>query len=273
MALRIICMRSMPRSGGRHVVTAALTAVALTACAAARAESACADGAAVPVRGAAAIDARTLRLTDGSEVRLAGVEAPWPAQDARAIAARQALDALTSGRDLTLHATSGLDRYGRQPAVVFAAGSEASLQAELLGRGLLVAAGSLVSLDCANSLIQRENVARAAGRGVWGESDAIKSAEMPGDILAQVGRFAVIQGRVSSVRESGAIIYVNFGRRWTRDFAVIVSKRLAAGFEAAGLSLKSLGNRTVRVRGVVEQRGGPRIEAFGPWQIEVVGGR
>jgi hypothetical protein len=30
---------------------------------------------------------------------------------------------------------------------------------------------------------------------------------------------------VLSVRESGATIYVNFGRRWTEDFTVTILKR------------------------------------------------
>jgi hypothetical protein len=42
--------------------------------------------------------------------------------------------------------------------------------------------------------------------------------------------------------------------------------------EAAGIALKSLENRRVRVRGWVEARGGPRIELFRAGQIEVLGG-
>ncbi|MCX7307688.1 MAG: hypothetical protein NTZ72_06970 [Afipia sp.] len=42
-------------------------------------------------------------------------------------------------------------------------------------------------------------------------------------------------------------------------------------FEAAGLDLKSLEGKKIRVRGWVEKRGGPRIEATRSGQIEVVG--
>lgn len=41
-------------------------------------------------------------------------------------------------------------------------------------------------------------------------------------------------------------------------------------FEAAGLDLKSLEGKKIQVRGWVEKRGGPRIEASRPAQIEVV---
>jgi hypothetical protein len=64
-------------------------------------------------------------------------------------------------------------------------------------------------------------------------------------VLAEQGRFALVEGRVLSVRESGATIYVNFGRRWTEDFTV-----------------------TILVRGWIEERGGPWIEATRPEQIE-----
>ena len=38
------------------------------------------------------------------------------------------------------------------------------------------------------------------------------NADNPTDVLAEQGRFALVAGRVLSVRESGAMIYVNFGR-------------------------------------------------------------
>jgi len=75
------------------------------------------------------------------------------------------------------------------------------------------------------------------------------------------------------VRESGATIYMNFGRQWSESFAVTISKRNERNFTAAGLDLKSLAGRRVRVRGFVEARGAdgtiPWMEAARPEQIEV----
>lgn len=260
----------MKSSAVRGAAACRLLAMVFVLASAVPALAVCTDGAPVAVRGAAAIDARTLRLQDGSELRLAGVESLWPASDARGVAA---LADLVRGRELTLHEAAKPDRYGRRVAFVVVSGGEKFLQGMLLEQGALVAAGSAISSDCANYLMKQENAARIAKRGVWNESDAIKSAEMPGDILAQMGRFVVVQGKVISVRESGATIYVNFGRRWTRDFALTVPKRLVRDVEAAGIKLKSLESRIVRVRGFVEQRGGPRIQAFASGQIEVVGDR
>ena len=78
-----------------------------------------------------------------------------------------------------------------------------------------------------------------------------------------------------SVRESGSTIYVNFGRRWSEDFSVTIQKRNERNFAAAGLDVKGLAGRRVRVRGWVEARGGgntggsPWIEAAHPEQIEI----
>ena len=41
-------------------------------------------------------------------------------------------------------------------------------------------------------------------------------------------------------------------------------------FETAGIDLKSLKDKRVRVRGWIEARGGPRIEATRPGQIELI---
>src|SRR4249919_3828370 len=86
-------------------------------------------------------------------------------------------------------------------------------------------------------------------------------------------RFGVVsrwlRAKVLSVRESGATIYVNFGRRWSDDFTVTVQKRGERSFTAAGLELKKLAGQHVRVRGTIEERAGPWIEAARPEQIEI----
>ena len=164
------------------------------------------------------------------------------------------------------------DRYGRQPAFVFLAGSETPVQGELLRRGEALVSADVTDKDCAAVLAAAEAAARQAKKGTWADPTAIKNAESPGDILAGMGRFTVVEGKVLSVRQAGATTYLNFGRNWTRDFAVTISRRMMPAFEAAGLGPKSLENRRIRVRGCVEARGGPRIEVLRVGQIEVLGG-
>ena len=218
---------------------------------------------------AAVIDARTFRLDDGREVRLAGI-VPVVADRTRAVAT---LSAIISGRDVTLHGEDDTpDRYGRQSAFAFLAGSETPVQSELLRRGEALVSTEMTDKDCAAGLATAEAEARRAKNGTWADPAAIKNAESPGDILAGIGRFTVVEGKVLSVRQAGATTYLNFGRNWTRDFAVTISRRMMPAFEAAGLGPKSLENRRIRVRGYVEARSGPRIEALRVGQIEVLGG-
>jgi endonuclease YncB( thermonuclease family) len=220
-------------------------------------------------RVAEILDARTFRLADGREVRLAGIE---PVASEKANRA-SALSAIIAGREVTLSGEDDApDRYGRQPAFVFLASSETSVQGLLLAQGEALVSATVTNKDCALVLTAAEAAAREAKQGTWANPAAIKNAESPGDILAGIGRFTVVEGKVLSVRQAGATTYLNFGRNWTRDFAVTISRRMVPAVEAAGIVLKSLENRRIRVRGWVEARGGPRIEVLRVGQIELLGG-
>ncbi|MDF3811870.1 hypothetical protein [Rhodopseudomonas sp. BAL398] len=81
----------------------------------------------------AVIDPRGLRLQDGGEVKLVGIEPALPRGDGMA-----ALADLVAGRQVTLRGDSDApDRYGRQPAFVFlgADADAASAQRQLVGGG------------------------------------------------------------------------------------------------------------------------------------------
>ena len=81
----------------------------------------------------------------------------------------------------------------------------------------------------------------------------------------------LVEGKVLSVRQAGATTYLNFGRNWTRDFAVTIPRRALANLAATGLEPKALENKRIRVRGFVEARTGPRIEVLQAGQIELIG--
>jgi endonuclease YncB( thermonuclease family) len=251
----------------REACTAAgvFGAIVLTASGPALAASACSFELQGEGRVSAVIDARSFRMDDGREVRLAGIETVTA--DGRA-----PLSALVAGRSVTLRGeTDAPDRYGRQPAFVFVDQAATPVQNQLLAQGDALVSGNIADKACAAELSAAEAAARRAGRGIWADSAAIKNAESPGDILARIGQFTVVEGKVLSVRQAGATTYVNFGRRWTRDFAVTISRRVMPAFEAAGFSVKSLENKRIRVRGWIEARGGPRIEAARVGQIEMAG--
>jgi hypothetical protein len=214
---------------------------------------------------------------------LAGILRRRPPPDGSA--ATRALVALTEGDQVLLRrAEAAADRYGRLLAYAYTErdGDELFVQSELIGSGF-ARVGDRIG-GRATDLFKRENAARAAKLGLWADPYyEVLDAETPADVLAHRGRFALVEGQVVSVRESGATIYVNFGRHWSEDFTVTVLKRNERNFAAAGLDLKSLEGRRIRVRGWVEQRGGtgdntgvtagvtgavPWIEAARPEQIE-----
>lgn len=178
------------------------------------------------------------------------------------------------GQNVTLHGASDApDRYGRQSLLVQRDGVEGSLQSELLAQGDALA--DLTLAACGTAFRTAEATARRSRLGVWNDSSVIKNAESPGELLAGVGRFAIVEGRVLSVWQAGSVTYVNFGRRWTRDFAVTIPRRVLSSFDAAGLQPMAFEGKRLRIRGFIEQRGGPkgspRIEAIRPAQIEIAG--
>ena len=211
---------------------------------------------------AAVRDGGSLLLGDGREVRLAGIEVTD--------GSRSALQQSIGDRPVRLEALSPApDRYGRIVAFVFAGDAPQSVQQTMLEQGQARVAARIGSKPCADRLLAGERKARAENRGLWADPNF---APLPPDNLARLraerGRFTIIEGKVLSVRESGSTIYVNFGARWSRDFSVIILRRNQRIFNAAGIEPKRLEGRRVRVRGVLEARRGPVIEADAPEQIE-----
>jgi len=209
---------------------------------------------------ASVIDGRTLVLDDGREVRLAAIEVAPPGEPAGA-AAKSALEALTARQTVELRTsgaepTAELDRYGRLFGHVYVTKdkNERWAEAELIAQGHARVAARVGERACAIALLARERAARAANLGLWADPYyVIRPADDAAAVAAERGRFAIVEGKVLSVRESGPTIYVNFGRRWTQDFTVTIAKRNESAFTNAGLEPKRLQGRRVRVRGYVEQ--------------------
>src|SRR5262249_5429831 len=157
-------------------------------------------------RVAAVIDGRTFTLENGREVRLSAIEvaplpnAADPGQDGKAgLVAKAALEALIAGREVVLKRQGAeSDRYGRIAAYAFVSrdGAEHSVERELVALGHARVAARTQSA-CAPGLLAAEWAARAAKLGLWADPYyAMKRAEKPAELLAQRGRFAIVEGRV-----------------------------------------------------------------------------
>jgi micrococcal nuclease len=82
--------------------------------------------------------------------------------------------------------------------------------------------------------------------------------------------YQLVEGTVASVGQGGGRIYLNFAKDWRSDFTISVERKDAAVFTTAAIDLKDLNGKRVRVRGWVEWRNGPMIEATYPEQIEIL---
>src|SRR5216684_989962 len=194
----------------------------------------------------AIIDGRSFVLDDGREVRLAGIEVPFPPapgetgpRAAAGSAARSALDSILAGQSIEMRQRApAFDRYGRTLAHVYVAneGRRRSVAHEMLATGYARVAALVGDRACAAELLARERVARQAKLGLWAEPYyAIVGAESGAALLAERGHFTVAEGKVLSVRESGGTIYMNFGRRWSETLTVTILKRNERNFTSAGL--------------------------------------
>ena len=106
---------------------------AMTACA--RAAAPCVFEPQGEGRVSAVIDARSVRMDDGREVRLIGIEPAVP--EKAAPSQTQALAAMVIGREVRLAGQDDTpDRYGRQLAFVWRQPDETLVQRELLVQGL-----------------------------------------------------------------------------------------------------------------------------------------
>jgi endonuclease YncB( thermonuclease family) len=231
-------------------------------------------------RVAGVVDGRSFVLDDGREIRLVGIEVPplpRPGETgARAdagLAARAALQAILAHETVELrHKGAAADRYGRILAHVFVVKDRVRRSAahEMLAQGYAQVSAEVGERLCANELLARERSARASKLGLWSEAYyVVRAAESSAELTSERGHFTVVEGRVRSVRESGGTIYLNFGWRWSQALTVTISKRNERIFVSAGLEPKKLENRRLRVRGWLEERRGPRIEASRPEQIEI----
>lgn len=221
------------------------------------------------------IDGDTIGLADGRIVRLAGVMAPKSSpggaplpSDAYATAAMRVLARLVENRTVRLAPTgAGVDRHGRVLAHVFG-GDDRWLQAELVRRGAVRVDTLPDGRERARELLRLEAEARVARRGLWASRVfAVREAD---ETRRYIGRFELVEGRVLAASSVAGRVYLNFGTDWRSDFTVAVPRENRPIFSAGGLDPRTLKGKMIRVRGWIQWRDGPLIEAIHPEQIEVL---
>jgi micrococcal nuclease len=211
----------------------------------------------------------------GSRVlRLAGVEAPRTAQHSAdknwplAEDARQTLGTLSVGHQIRLSFEGqALDRYRRLIAQVHDENGR-WLQGEMVARGMARVHSLPDNRSRLTELLLAEAAARAGARGIW--VDPFYRVRSPNEAEGDIDSFQIVEGVVIDLARVRDRIYLNFGPDWRTDFTVSIETRLLDAFEEAELDPMDLQGRTIRVRGWIESRNGPFIEATHPEQIEVL---
>ncbi len=267
--MRAILQR-VRKFGWRNAAPAAL-ALALAASAAREgaAEGECLAGA-QEARAASVADPRTIVLDDGRMLRLAGVESfalLLPDGDAAEATLQRRLQAIVAGSAIRVRlVTDSPDRYGRLPALVSTAGPR-PLQEVLAREGLAIAYAGGDAVPCFAEILAAEDEARRNRRGFWA---GIRLPRARPDALAPlIGRFAIFEGSVISVGNRSSRTYLNFGGFWKEDVTVEIAARDREKFGGeAGLA--ALAGKRVRLRGFVEEKGGPMMAVRSPSQLEIL---
>lgn len=215
------------------------------------------------------VDGAHLRLADGREIMLAGIEAPKHAP--RAEEARRFLAGLMAKGPLALRAGKArTDRYGRLLGPLLLADG-VSVQERLVEAGYARVSNGYDRHDCMSDLLAIERRARRQRTGIW--ADPLYGLRDAGDVAALErleGSFQIVEGRVAHVATIRRRIYFNFGEDWHTDFTVTVAPADAKLFEDAIGVLGVLEGRHVRVRGFIEHFNGPEMTLTRPEEIELL---
>jgi len=196
-------------------------------------------------------------LAPGGRARLAGL-----ALDPRAVVALTARVGRTLG---VVDLAPGADRWGRRAVDLFDADG-ASLTQSLVELGFARVRAEPDTRGCEAERLEAEQGARAAGEGLWAEPGAILDAADLAGLAAQDGRFVVVLGRIRRIGATQSRLYLDFEP--FRGLSVVAPRKLEPQFRRAGLDVMDLTGRKVLVRGVLDNRFGPRIEIADPAMIE-----
>lgn len=218
-------------------------------------------------------DGDTLRLADGREVRLIGIQAPklplgrpnyptWPL----AGEAKTALERLALKRTVLLYfGGARIDRNGRTLAQLVR-DDGLWLQAEMLRLGMARVYSFPDNRTGVTALLAIEAAARQARSGLW--SNPFYAIRTPETLNGLAGTYQLVEGMPLRVSDTKKALYLNFGQDWRQDFTVKLDATLLTHFLKSGVDLRRLEGKRVRVRGWLREAGGPLIDLTHPEQIE-----
>jgi endonuclease YncB( thermonuclease family) len=225
---------------------------------------------------AVAVDERLdIELSDGRIVRLGGLDAPNAERGAPDIAngARDFLSERLLGRDADLiQLAGGTDRWGRTVADLVVAdrrdGFAGSTAAALLTAGYARVRPEFETRGCAAERLAIEAEARQAGLGIWRDPQfAVIQSSNSAELRRWARRFVVVEGMVRRVGFARSRIYLELVPR--DGPTIVVARKLETALAREGRPVAAMVGQTIRARGALDDRFGPRIEVADPTMIEI----
>jgi hypothetical protein len=221
-------------------------------------------------------------LADGRVLTLAGLDPPRDTPDHPRLAGdiRDKIAAWLEGRETSVRALADKpNRFGLIPARLFAAPpgvtEEIGVAESILDAGFARYRPDAAAHPCRDQLLAAEAEARAAKIGLWADPAyaVVPAGERAAFANPRTG-MVLVEGTPTSLGETAARFYLNFGPSRGADFAITLPKRgangTANGLEKAGIKVHDLVGKRLRVRGLLDATFGPQIELSDPDGLELV---
>ena len=207
------------------------------------------------------------------KVQLQGEDALFGLASLIIVDAKNANGAIrTDANVLIYNLTDKPDRYGRRLGQLFLVTPDSPepfwYQGALLEAGLALFDGQGEQNDCTRAMLAAERLGQKSRAGKWFSSALESKSDDLQELKRLGGYFGIVRGRVISVGDRKRTLYLNFGRNWREDFTVIVPKTGKSAYKGSLSFLKNLAGKTIRVRGLLQQAGGPMIRVMQEAQIE-----
>jgi hypothetical protein len=191
-------------------------------------------------------------------------------------AAREFLnERLLGGNADLIQLAGGTDRWGRTVADLIVAdprdGSAGSTAAALLTAGYARVRPEFETRGCAAERLRIEEVARQQEKGIWRDPQfAVIQSSNLAELRRWARRFVVVEGMVRRVGFARSRIYLELVPR--DGPTIVVARKLEAALAREGRPVAAMVGQTIRARGALDDRFGPRIEVADPTMIEIARG-
>ena len=144
-----------------------------------------------------------------------------------------------------------------------------SSAAALLAAGYARVRPEFETRGCAAERLAFEDGARRAGLGIWRDPEfAVIASSDLAELRRRDGQFVVVEGTVRRVGFARSRIYLELVPH--AGPTIVMARKLEPAFARTGRPVGALVGQTIRARGALDDRFGPRIEVGEPAMIEIL---